>query len=106
LVQQGRRRLVGGEGTGFDTASGARERDLGTFLLPSGKRLHVWAIEGDCDPAQLRSNTFTMEWPPRSGRSAQFPEIDRGDWFDRAQALLKIGPGQRPVLEQLYDELG
>jgi predicted NUDIX family NTP pyrophosphohydrolase len=111
LVGPGEDELAGArrefrEETGFDTATGAREHDLGTFLLPSGKRLHVWAIEGDCDPAQLRSNSFTMEWPPRSGRSAQFPEIDRGDWFDRARALLKISPGQRPVLERLYDELG
>jgi predicted NUDIX family NTP pyrophosphohydrolase len=111
LVGPGEDELVGArrefrEETGFDTPTGAREHDLGTFLLPSGKRLHVWAIEGDCDPAQLRSNSFTMEWPPRSGRGAQFPEIDRGDWFDRAQALLKISPGQRPVLERLYDELG
>ena len=94
------------EETGFDAGGGGHERDLGTYPQPSGKRLHVWAIEGDCDPAQLRSNSFTMEWPPRSGRSAQFPEIDRGDWFDRARALLKISPGQRPVLERLYDELG
>jgi len=93
------------EETGFETTAGACEHDLGTFPLTSGKRLHVWAIEGDCDPAQLRSNSFTMEWPPKSGRSAQFPEIDRGDWFDRAQALVKISPGQRPVLERFYDEL-
>jgi predicted NUDIX family NTP pyrophosphohydrolase len=94
------------EETGFEAATGAREHDLGTFLQPSGKRLHVWAIEGDCNPAELRSNTFTMAWPSKSGRSAQFPEVDRGDWFDRAQALVKAAKGQRPILEKFYAELG
>ena len=66
----------------------------------------MWAIEGDCDPAQLSSNLFEMEWPPKSGRTARFPEVDRGGWFDRTQALAKIAKGQRPILEKLYDELG
>jgi len=111
LVSPGEDELVGArrefkEETGFDTAAAAREHDLGTFLLPSGKRLHVWAIEGDCNPAELRSNTFTMEWPPNSGRTAQFPEVDRGDWFERDQALQRISHGQRPVLGKFYDQLG
>jgi len=93
------------EETGFEPPQSAAELDLGTFRLPSGKRLHVWAIEGDCDPAALHSNLFEMEWPPKSGRSARFPEVDRGAWFDRQQALLKIVTGQRPVLERLYAEL-
>jgi predicted NUDIX family NTP pyrophosphohydrolase len=62
-------------------------------------------MEGDCDPDQLRSNLFTMEWPPRSGHDTQFPEVDRGGWFARAPALLKIGRGQRPILEKLYGSL-
>jgi predicted NUDIX family NTP pyrophosphohydrolase len=94
------------EETGFDPAAGGREHDLGTFRLPSGKRLHVWALEGDCNPAELSSNLFAMEWPPGSGRTAQFPEVDRGNWFGRPQALLKITNGQRPVLEKFFDELG
>ncbi|HTL20335.1 MAG TPA: NUDIX domain-containing protein [Steroidobacteraceae bacterium] len=92
------------EETGFDAPSGA-ELDLGTFRQPSGKQVHVWAIEGDCDPAQLSSNLFEMEWPPKSGRRARFPEVDRGGWFDRTQALAKITTGQRPILERLYTEL-
>jgi predicted NUDIX family NTP pyrophosphohydrolase len=94
------------EETGFDVPGAYRERDLGTFQLPGGKRLHVWAVEGDCNPAQLNSNLFEMEWPPKSGRTGHFPEVDRGGWFDRMPALLKITRGQRPVLEKLYAELG
>jgi predicted NUDIX family NTP pyrophosphohydrolase len=90
------------EETGFDANGSCHERDLGVFRQPSGKRLHIWAVEGDCDPADLTSNLFEIEWPPKSGRSAQFPEVDRGGWFDRAQALLKITKGQRPVLEAFY----
>jgi len=92
------------EETGFEPAAGG-ERDLGVHRQPSGKQLHIWAIEGDCDPAKLSSNLFEMEWPPKSGRRQQFPEVDRGAWFDRAEALLKITPGQRPILERLYAEL-
>lgn len=89
------------EETGFDAGSGPA-RDLGTFRLPSGKRVHAWAIEGDCDPAELRSNLFEMEWPPKSGRTGRFPEVDRGAWFERAQALLKIAKGQVAILEMFY----
>ena len=93
------------EETGFEPPRSGAELDLGTFRLPSGKQLHVWAIEGDCDPAALSSNLFEMEWPPKSGRTARFPEVDRGGWFDRQQALLKISSGQRPGLERLSAEL-
>jgi predicted NUDIX family NTP pyrophosphohydrolase len=89
------------EETGFD-ASGPGE-DLGTFRLPSGKRLHVWASAGDCNPEALRSNLFEMEWPPGSGRTQSFPEVDRGGWFDRAEALRKITRGQSPMLEKFFD---
>jgi predicted NUDIX family NTP pyrophosphohydrolase len=94
------------EETGFDVAGVGRERDLGTVQLPSGKLLHVWAVEGDCNPAELNSNLFEMEWPPKSGRTARFPEVDRGGWFERTPALLKIAKGQRPVIEKFYTELG
>ena len=93
------------EETGFDAGGTGTEHDLGSFRQPSGKRVHVWAIEGDCDPAQLESNLFEMEWPPKSGRTASFPEVDRGSWFERAEALLKIVSGQRPILEKFYAEL-
>jgi predicted NUDIX family NTP pyrophosphohydrolase len=92
------------EETGFDAGGARPQHDLGSFRLASGKRLHVWSVEGDCEPAALRSNLFEMEWPPRSGRTGQFPEVDRGGWFDRAKALRKITAGQRPVLAKLYAE--
>ena len=93
------------EETGFTASTGA-EHDLGIFRLPSGKRLHVWAVAGDCDPEALRSNVFEMDWPPKSARTGRFPEVDRGGWFDRAQALLKIAAGQRAILEKFYAEFG
>jgi predicted NUDIX family NTP pyrophosphohydrolase len=92
------------EETGFDPDGAGLEHDLGVFRQPSGKQVHVWALEGDCDPARLTSNLFEMEWPPKSGRTARFPEVDRGGWFDRAAALQKIVAGQRPVLEKFYAE--
>jgi len=72
---------------------------LGSFRQNSSKNLTVWAVEGDCDPAQLTSTLFSMVWPPKSGRLQQFPEADLGDWFDRKTALKKIVKGQRPVLD-------
>jgi predicted NUDIX family NTP pyrophosphohydrolase len=93
------------EETGFEAGGRGQERDLGIFRQPSGKRLHIWAIEGDCDPAKLTSNLFEMEWPPKSGRRAQFPEADRGAWFYPTEALLKITTGQRPLLEKFYAEV-
>ena len=54
-----------------------------------GKVVHAWAFEGDCDPATIQSNTFTMEWPPKSGQQKQFPEIDRAEFFDLATARRK-----------------
>jgi predicted NUDIX family NTP pyrophosphohydrolase len=94
------------EETGFDTNRSGTDRDLGIFPQPSGKRLHIWAIDGDCNPADLTSNVFEMEWPPKSGRTAQFPEVDRGAWFDRGQAMRKIVKGQRPILEKFFAILG
>jgi predicted NUDIX family NTP pyrophosphohydrolase len=93
------------EETGFDVNAGADARDLGTFPQSSGKRLRIWAIEGDCNPADLNSNLFELEWPPKSSRVARFPEVDRGGWFDREQALRKITKGQRAVIEKFYGEL-
>jgi len=67
----------------------------------SGKVVHAWAFEGDCEPGTLKSNTFTIEWPPRSGRTQVFPEVDRADWFDLATAKRKIKATQIPLLEEL-----
>lgn len=77
--------------------------ELGTFKQPGGKRVQIWAVEGDLDPARLTSNVFEMEWPPRSGRRAQFPEADRGGWFDAEQARAKLLIGQRPVIDRFFE---
>lgn len=66
-----------------------------------GKIVHAWAVEGDCDAEAIQSNTFTMEWPPHSGRQATFPEADRAAWFPLAQAREKILKSQRPLLDQV-----
>ena len=66
-----------------------------------GKIVHAWASEADLDPARVVSNTFTMEWPPRSGRQQAFPEVDRAAWFPLDEARRKILSGQVPLLEQL-----
>jgi predicted NUDIX family NTP pyrophosphohydrolase len=68
---------------------------------PSGKTLYAWAAEGDCDAASLRSNRFTLEWPPRSGKHAEFPEIDRAAWLALPEARQKILKGQAPLLDEL-----
>lgn len=72
---------------------------------PGGKLVHCWAFEGDCDPTSLVSNTFTLEWPPRSGRRAEFPEVDRAEFFNLATARRKIHPAQVPLLDQLETAL-
>ncbi len=74
---------------------------LGEAVQKSGKRVQAWAVAGDCDPAQLCSNTFEMEWPPRSGRMQSFPEIDRIAWFGLAEARRKIIPAQAVLLNRL-----
>jgi predicted NUDIX family NTP pyrophosphohydrolase len=91
------------EETGF-TAEGAFIA-LGDLKQPSGKVLTAWAFEGDCDPGQLKSNTFPLEWPPHSGRQAEFPEIDRGAWFAIEAAGEKLLPGQRPLLDRLLQKV-
>jgi predicted NUDIX family NTP pyrophosphohydrolase len=72
---------------------------------PGGKLIHVWAVEGDCDAAAIRSNTFTLEWPPRSGRQRQFPEVDRAGWFAPVAARAKILAGQAAFLDELEEIL-
>jgi predicted NUDIX family NTP pyrophosphohydrolase len=75
--------------------------DLGTVRQKAGKVVQAWALEGDFDPATLRSNTFTMEWPPRSGRRVEFPEVDRAQWFGLAEARERINPSQAAFLDRL-----
>jgi predicted NUDIX family NTP pyrophosphohydrolase len=79
-------------------------RDLGETRLPSGKRLWVFAVAGDLDPALARSNTFEMVWPPRSGRIQSFPELDRVDWFDLEAARRKLARGQAEFLDRLLSD--
>jgi predicted NUDIX family NTP pyrophosphohydrolase len=68
---------------------------------PGGKIVHAFAIEGDCDPTAIVSNSFTLEWPPRSGRMQEFPEVDRAAWFALALARQKIHKGQVSLLDAL-----
>ncbi len=75
--------------------------DLGAHKQPGGKTIVAWACEGDFDPALLKSNTFEIEWPPRSGKTAEFPEVDRAAWFSVDLALMKINTGQKPILAAL-----
>lgn len=74
---------------------------LGDLTQKSGKRISAWAFQGDCDPAQLQSNSFEMEWPPRSGRRQSYPEIDRVQWFSLAEARRKLLPAQCELLDRL-----
>jgi predicted NUDIX family NTP pyrophosphohydrolase len=91
------------EETGFQ-ASG-EFIPLTSLKQPSGKVISAWALEGDCDAASIRSNTFSMEWPPRSGKQQEFPEVDRAGWFTIPAAKEKILKGQAPFLEELKEIL-
>ena len=75
--------------------------ELGNVRQKSGKQVTAWAVAGDLDPATVRSNTFVMEWPPRSGRQAEFPEIDRAEWFGLDAAREKLVGGQVELIERL-----
>jgi predicted NUDIX family NTP pyrophosphohydrolase len=88
------------EETGFDVEG--EFRPLGAFRQPGGKIVTAFAVEGNCDPVRLVSNTFSMMWPPRSGKFADFPEVDRGGWFAQGAAEAKILRGQRPLLEKFF----
>lgn len=71
----------------------------------SSKIIQAWAFAGDCDPGAVKSNTFTLEWPPSSGKEQEFPEIDRAGWFTLEEAKVKIIPGQAGFLEELEEIL-
>jgi predicted NUDIX family NTP pyrophosphohydrolase len=94
------------------TARREFEEELGTYpegeLIPlgevrqkAGKVVHAWALEGDLDIAKIRSNTFQMEWPPRSGKMQEFPEIDRAEFFSLDEARKKINPAQAEFIDRL-----
>jgi predicted NUDIX family NTP pyrophosphohydrolase len=79
---------------------------LDPVKIASGKAIEAWAIEHDLDAESVASNSFEIEWPPRSGRKQAFPEVDRAAWFSGPVALQKITPGQVPLLVQLLERLG
>jgi predicted NUDIX family NTP pyrophosphohydrolase len=78
-----------------------RTLDLGEIRQRSGKRVHAWAVAGDLDATAISSNTFPFEWPPRSGKMIEIPEVDRAEWFRLAAAREKINPAQADLLERL-----
>jgi predicted NUDIX family NTP pyrophosphohydrolase len=80
--------------------------ELGAIKQKAGKVVEAWAAEAEFDPATLASNTFSIEWPPRSGSQQEFPEVDRADWFDLATAREKILPAQAELLDRLVEHLG
>lgn len=88
-----------GRETGF--ASEGPFIHLQPIRQKGGKIVHAWACEGDCDPKSIRSNLFTMEWPPKSSRQVRFPEIDRAEFFDLKVARVKIKPGQEALIDEL-----
>ena len=80
--------------------------ELSPAKQPSGKIIRAWAVEGDLDATAIRSNSFSLEWPPRSGRVQSFPEVDRACWYALEQAKVKLLPGQRAFLEELRQRVG
>ena len=79
---------------------------LGEIRQKSGKHVYGWAFEGNCDSSQVKSNTFTLEWPPTSGQMKEFPEIDKGEFFFLSDALRKINQNQAEFLDRLEKHLG
>lgn len=92
----------------FEEETGWRTDQPGIELEPvkqkGGKKIFAWAIRGDYDPATLKSNSFAMEWPPKSGRQQEFPEVDRAEWFPVAVARTKLNEGQLPLLLELVGQ--
>jgi len=94
------------EETGHPLPSDDHRIDLGSIRQKGGKVVHAWAVEGDLDPTSARSNTFELEWPPGSGRHERFPEIDRVEWFEPAEARTRVKETQIPLIDRLEDALG
>jgi predicted NUDIX family NTP pyrophosphohydrolase len=93
------------EELGVDAPDDGSAEPLGEVRQASGKRVTAWAVRGDVDVGAIASNTFTMEWPPGSGRAAEFPEVDRAGWFTLDEARRKLIPGQPVFLDRLGDLL-
>lgn len=87
------------EETGFKVSGHFLQ--LSPVKTKSGKTIQAWAVEGNYDPSGIKSNTFTMEWPPHSGKQGEFPEVDRAAWFEIEEAKRKIHQGQVPLIEEL-----
>ena len=79
--------------------------ELGAVVKKAGKEVTAWAARGDLDPATVRSNSFTMQWPPRSGREQEFPEIDRAEWFALDEARAKLVAAQGELLDRLVERV-
>jgi predicted NUDIX family NTP pyrophosphohydrolase len=89
------------EELGAPLPAGTELAELGTVRQPGGKVITAFAAAGDLDPDAIRSNTFTIEWPPRSGRTEDFPEVDRAGWFGLDQAREKLNPAQSELVDRL-----
>jgi predicted NUDIX family NTP pyrophosphohydrolase len=87
------------EETGFPIAGEFHE--LHPIKQSGGKLVYAWSVEADCDPSQLQSNLFSMEWPPKSGRTQEFPEVDRAGWFTIPEARKRINKAQVEFIDQL-----
>ena len=89
----------------FEEETGIRPagpfRPLGQIRQKGGKVVHAWAFEADCDPAAIRSNTCRVQWPPRSGRWVEVPEVDRAEWLDPDEARRRINPAQAQLVNEL-----
>jgi predicted NUDIX family NTP pyrophosphohydrolase len=79
--------------------------EIGSYRQPGGKIITAWAVSGEFDPANLKSNLFSLEWPPKSGRVQNYPEVDRAEWFSVPAAMKKILKGQAPIIEVLRSRL-
>ncbi len=90
------------EETGFDPGGGPFH-SLGEVKQKGGKTVHAWAVAGDCDPAQIKSDTFEVQWPPRSSKWESFPEVDRAGFFSLAAAREKMNPAQAVFLDRLRE---
>jgi predicted NUDIX family NTP pyrophosphohydrolase len=93
------------EEIGAEPPDHATAVSIGELRQPSGKVVTAWAVEGDLDVSEVRSNTFEMEWPPRSGRTQEFPEVDRAGWFGLEEARRKLLRGQIGFLDRLEELL-
>ena len=91
------------EETGFDIAGDFVE--LSPIKQKGGKFVYAWAVEADLDPSKIKSNTFTLEWPPKTGRINEYPEVDRGEWFSVEAARQKILPSQAELISDLLNKL-